>query len=151
MINTMFSERSHQMKPSFIREILKAANQPGMISFAGGLPNSSIFPSKELEQSAKRMFAQNGTKALQYSASEGIVELKEWIQNYYLESYDMKVDLDQILSTNGSQQGLDLISRTFINEGDKVLIEEPGYLGAINCFPANQASLISIPLEKRWC
>ena len=147
MKTSMYSERSLKMKPSFIREILKAANQPGMISFAGGLPNTSLFPAKQMEEATKMVFKEYGDQALQYSATEGIPELKDWIKNYYWNEFQMKVEEDEILITSGSQQGLDLISRTFINRKDKVLIESPGYLGAINCFESNDADLMSIPIE----
>lgn len=146
-MHPLFSKRSATMKPSFIREILKSAGQPGIISFAGGLPNAALFPTEQLQASTEKVFKNYGAKALQYSTSEGIPELKDWIKNYYWQEYQMEISEEEILITSGSQQGLDLVSRSFINPGDKVLIEEPGYLGAINCFKSNEANLIPLPIQ----
>lgn len=146
-MHPLFSKRSANMKPSFIREILKSAGQPGIISFAGGLPNPALFPTEQLQASTEKVFTDYGAKALQYSTSEGIPELKNWIKNYYWQEYQMEISEEEILITSGSQQGLDLIARSFINPGDKVLIEEPGYLGAINCFKSNDANLLAIPIN----
>lgn len=143
----MFSDRSLRMKPSFIREILKAASEPEMISFAGGLPNPNLFPSENISKSTQRVLASKGASSLQYSMSDGLPELKDWVSNYYWDEFEMKIEHDEILITNGAQQGLDLLARTFINSGDKVLIEEPGYLGAMSCFDSADASMIPISIN----
>ncbi|HAU84341.1 MAG TPA: aspartate aminotransferase [Lachnospiraceae bacterium] len=128
-----FAERMNHVSKSFIREILKVTDRPEVISFAGGLPNPKFFPKKEIAEATQKVIETNGDKALQYSTTEGYAPLREYIYNRYYKNIP-NVTLDNILITNGSQQALDLISKVFIEEGDCVLVEKPGYLGAIQCF-----------------
>jgi len=126
-----FAERITSVPRSFIREILKVSIDPEIISFAGGLPNKDYFPVKEIQAAAEKVFATVGADALQYSNSEGLIELRELIAKRYREKKGLDISPRSILITNGSQQGLDLLGKALLNEGDAVLIEEPGYLGAI--------------------
>ncbi len=130
-MNDLFADRIQDVPRSFIREILKVTMDRSMISFAGGLPNREFFPIRELQEATNRVFDENGTDCLQYSNSEGLFELREFIAKRYKSEQNIEVDPEQILITNGSQQALDLIAKVTINEGDPVIIEEPGYLGAI--------------------
>lgn len=125
-----FAKRMNNVKKSFIREILKVTDRPEVISFAGGLPNPKFFPKQEILEATKKVIEANGDKALQYSTTEGFGPLREYIYNRYYKEFP-NVSPDNILITNGSQQALDLVSKVFIDEGDYVLIEKPGYLGAI--------------------
>ena len=127
----IFSDRIHDVPRSFIREILKVSLDPEIISFAGGLPNRKFFPVEQLQKAAVQVFAEQGAQSLQYSNSEGLVELREYIAGRYLKEKNIVVSPDNILITNGSQQALDLIAKVSVNDGDRVVIEEPGYLGAI--------------------
>lgn len=126
-----YAERIVSVPRSFIREILKVSIDPEIISFAGGLPNKEYFPVKEIQAAAEKVFASVGADALQYSNSEGLIELRELIARRYHEKQGLDISPNSILITNGSQQGLDLLAKALLNEGDAVLIEEPGYLGAI--------------------
>lgn len=130
-MKAIFSDRIHDVPRSFIREILKASLDPDVISFAGGLPNREFFPVDKLRHAANTVFEQQGAGCLQYSNSEGLVELRHFIAERYLKQQNIRVSADNILITNGSQQALDLIAKITINDGDQVVIEEPGYLGAI--------------------
>jgi len=130
-MKAVFSDRIHDVPRSFIREILKASLDPGVISFAGGLPNREFFPLEKLQEATQKVFAQQGAGCLQYSNSEGLLELREYIARRYLHEQNIILNPDNILITNGSQQALDLIAKVTINDGDQVIIEEPGYLGAI--------------------
>jgi len=130
-MSDLFADRIQDVPRSFIREILKVTMDRSMISFAGGLPNREFFPIRELQEATNRVFEENGTDCLQYSNSEGLFELREFIAKRYKSEQNIEVDPEQILITNGSQQALDLIAKVTINEGDPVIIEEPGYLGAI--------------------
>ena len=139
-MNTMFSDRISDVPKSFIREILKVAVDPEVISFAGGLPNRELFPLEELKIAANRVFEEEGTSSLQYSNSEGSPALREFIADRYKKKFDISVSTKNILITSGSQQGLDLLGKTFLNEGDDIIIEEPGYLGAIQAFSVYKTS-----------
>lgn len=129
-----FAERMNKVQKSFIREILKVTENPNIISFAGGLPNPLSFPIKEVEEASIKVLNENGSDVLQYSTTEGYRPLREYIAQRYLKRFGLKVDADEILITNGSQQGLDLLGKIFLNKDDNVLIERPGYLGAIQAF-----------------
>ena len=131
MMDGIFADRIHDVPRSFIREILKISNDSSIISFAGGLPNRKYFPVRELEESSVRVFQTKGADCLQYSNSEGLLELREYISARYRTEQGIDIPPERILITNGSQQALDLIAKITLNEGDPVVIEEPGYLGAI--------------------
>lgn len=132
-MNDIFADRITDVPRSFIREILKVALDKSVISFAGGLPNRELFPVKELIESTNRVFDIYGSDAFQYSNSEGYIKLREYIAGNYRKS-GIDVSPENILITNGAQQGLDLIGKALVNEGDGLVIEEPGYLGAIQAF-----------------
>jgi 2-aminoadipate transaminase len=127
----VFADRMSQVPRSFIREILKVSLDPEIISFAGGLPNKEYFPVREIQRAAERVFTSRGADVLQYSNSEGSMELRQHIAERYLRRHGFSIAPEAILITNGSQQGLDLLGKVVLNDGDGVLIEEPGYLGAI--------------------
>ncbi|NJN28000.1 MAG: PLP-dependent aminotransferase family protein [Cyclobacteriaceae bacterium] len=133
-MNNIFSDRISDVPKSFIREILKVAVDKEVISFAGGLPNRTLFPVQELRMATTQVFDKYGPDALQYSNSEGLMALREFIRARYKNKFDLDIPVDEILITSGSQQGLDLLGKTFLNEGDDIIIEEPGYLGAIQAF-----------------
>lgn len=130
----IFSDRIADVPRSFIREILKVAIDPSVISFAGGLPNRDLFPVEALKAATIKVFDNAGRDALQYTNSEGYAGLREWIAQRYRSQQGLDIAVDNILITTGSQQGLDLLGKTLINQGDDVIIEEPGYLGAIQAF-----------------
>ncbi|MFN0118222.1 MAG: PLP-dependent aminotransferase family protein [Elusimicrobiota bacterium] len=128
-----YSQRTEWMKASIIREILKISSKPGIISFAGGLPSSSSFPLVEFEQALIQALRKDGTKALQYTVTEGLFELKEYLC-HWLNQQDIKAEPSQMLLTHGSQQALELLGKIFIDKGQSILVENPTYLGAIQSF-----------------
>lgn len=144
----MFADRITDVPKSFIREILKVAISKEVISFAGGLPNRELFPVEELQKAANQIFEIAGKEILQYSNTEGYLPLRQYIADRYKEKKGLDISPDNILITNGSQQGLDLMAKTFLNEGDKVIIEEPGYLGAIQSFAVYKAKFKPVPLTN---
>jgi 2-aminoadipate transaminase len=133
-MNNIFSDRIADVPRSFIREILKVALDRSVISFAGGLPNRELFPVEELRIAANKVFEVFGSDILQYSESEGFSGLKELISRRYYDKKNLNIPAENILITTGSQQGLDLLGKIMVNDGDDVIIEEPGYLGAIQAF-----------------
>jgi 2-aminoadipate transaminase len=146
MNNKLFANRMGTTHKSFIREILKVTEDPKIISFAGGLPNPKFFPVKEIANASLKVLEENGENVLQYSTTEGYFPLREYIAERYRKKKGLKVDPDEILITNGSQQGLDLIGKIFLDTGDQIVIERPGYLGAIQAFSMYEPLFQSIPL-----
>jgi len=142
-----FSERMEHIPKSFIREILKITAQPDVISFAGGLPNPLSFPVEQIQQAAMHVLKQDGKNVLQYAPSEGYLPLRKWIAERY-QKRGLTVQPEEILITNGSQQGLDLLGKILINSDDSILVERPSYLGAIQAFSAYQPMFHSIPLKN---
>ena len=145
-MRNLMAKRMQFVKPSFIREILKVTQDPTVISFAGGLPSPELFAVEPMAQAAAKVFRQDGRSALQYSTTLGHEPLRQWIAAYMGRRYGLAVDADQILITSGSQQGLDLIGKVFVNPYDPVVIEEPGYLGAIQTLALCEARIYSVPL-----
>ncbi len=146
-MESMFSDRISDVPRSFIREILKIAIDKSIISFAGGLPNRNLFPVEELKTATNKLFDKSGKDILQYSESEGYLGLREWISARYREKKGIVFNPNNILITSGSQQGLDLLAKIFLNEGDGIIIEKPGYLGAIQAFSLYKSRFFQIPLE----
>lgn len=141
-----FAERMGQMKKSFVRELLKVAQDPSFISFAGGLPNPDTFPLEAVQIATDRVLSERGRKVLQYGISSGHPLLREWIANRYRQKYGMDVTADNILITNGSQQALDLIAKVMLDVGDKVVVEAPSYMGGIHALRLYQPTFASVPL-----
>lgn len=135
------------MSASIIREILKVSSRPNVISFAGGLPAPETFPLKQFDECVRAALKTNGTKALQYTLTEGFRPLKECLSRW-LKLHGIKTSPDQMLLTHGSQQGLDLIGKIFLNPGDSILVEDPTYLGAIQCFNTYQTKYITVPIDR---
>ncbi|OHD57613.1 MAG: hypothetical protein A2Y33_06145 [Spirochaetes bacterium GWF1_51_8] len=145
----MFSKSSNNMKSSEIRELLKLLNSPEMISFAGGLPNPDAFPIEKLKPVMDHVMASHARDALQYGTTEGHNKLRDVIARGMGEHYGAPQQMSNILITNGSQQGLNLISKVFLNPGDKVLTGNPTYLGAIMAFVAHEASISAVTIDEQ--
>ncbi|EHJ49000.1 putative transcriptional regulator, GntR family [Solidesulfovibrio carbinoliphilus subsp. oakridgensis] len=141
-----FAKRMSQVRRSFIREILKVTADPSIISFAGGLPKPDLFPTGPMADAAARVLAENGPAALQYSVTEGEPALREWIAARYKAKKNLDIDPAHILVTNGSQQSLDLLGKVFLDPGDLVGVELPGYIGAIQAFSIFEPAFAGVPL-----
>ncbi len=145
-MNPLFAERTKAARRSVIRELLKLTEQPNIISFAGGLPDPHTFPREFLAQAAADEILNNPGKTLQYTTTEGKLPLREALSRWFAED-GMRYSPDQIVVTSASQQGLDLVAKTFIDPGDAVFVGLPTYIGAIQAFQAFQAKLVGVPLE----
>ena len=146
-MDQLFADRIQDVPRSFIREILSLALQADVISFAGGLPNRLLFPVDEIKEVTQQVLAESGAEVLQYGASEGDPGLRKWISRRYQEKQGLDIPPEHILITSGSQQGLDLLGKVLINAGDPVLIESPGYLGAIQAFSVYRAQFHGVELN----
>lgn len=127
------ARRTERMNPSAIREILKLAERPGVLSLAGGLPSPDGFPVEALREASARVLRDTPREALQYAASEGYGPLREWVAAR-LANDGVVVEPGQVLVTTGSQQGLDLVGKLLIDAGSAVAVETPTYLGALQAF-----------------
>jgi DNA-binding transcriptional MocR family regulator len=146
-MTTRFAKRMEVLKASEIREILKVTQRPEVISFAGGLPAPELFPVKTLAAATQKVFEEEGTKALQYSTTEGHAPLRRKIAERMRTTWDTHVAPEQILVTSGSQQGLDLTGKLLLDEGDVVLCESPTYLGAISSWNVMRPRWVEVPTD----
>jgi 2-aminoadipate transaminase len=143
-----YAQRTQKMASSAIRELLKITEAPDIISFAGGLPAPEVFPVEAFGKACERVLRDFGSKALQYSTTEGYLPLREMIARH-TRRYGIKINPDNILITTGSQQALDLLGKIFINPGDRILVEEPTYLGAIQAWKAYGAEFVPVPVDEQ--
>ena len=141
-----FAGRMADMPPSAVREILKVAERPDILSFAGGLPAPELFPVDAIAAAHAETLLRHGASSLQYSTTEGYGPLRDWIAERMRER-GIPARADQLLITSGSQQGIDLAARVFLDPGDVVLVESPTYLAAIQAFAAYQVRLVPVPSD----
>ena len=139
----VLAERAALMNPSVIREILKITERAGIISFAGGLPSPKTFPVAEFADACAKVLRDDAPAALQYAASEGLGPLREMVA----QRLPWKVDPAQVLITTGSQQGLDLFGKILIDQGARVLVETPTYLGALQAFAPMQPRIVGVACD----
>ena len=142
-----YAERTKRMKSSAIRELLKLTEQPDVISFAGGLPSPDVFPVKEIEAACVKVLREQGAQALQYGSTEGYLPLREMITRHTIR-YNLPVTSDNILITSGSQQALDLLGKILLNHGDRVVVESPTYMGALQAWNAYGAEYVSVRCDE---
>jgi 2-aminoadipate transaminase len=153
MTQWTLAARAERMNPSVIREILKVTEKPGIISFAGGLPSPKTFPIAAFAQACATVLEREGQAALQYAASEGFPALRAFVaQQLSRQSaaagVAWDVDPDQVLITTGSQQALDLIAKILIDQGSRVLVETPTYLGALQAFTPMEPQFVSVASDE---
>lgn len=141
-----YAERMNYIKASEIRELLKLTQKAGVISFGGGFPAPELFPVEELKKVSQIVLNENGPAALQYGPTEGYEPLRRKIVDR-MKKLCIDIDADNVLITNGSQQGLDFAARVFINPGDSIIIESPSYLGAINAFRAYEPNFVEVETD----
>ena len=145
-IQWQFSERAQQLQSSVIREILKVTVRPDVISFAGGLPSPETFPVERMRAAFDTVLSNQGKVALQYGPSDGYAPLREWVADS-LSTDGAKILPEQVLMVSGSQQGLDLLAKVLVDEGSKVLVETPSYLGALQAFSVYRPEFVSVPTD----
>jgi 2-aminoadipate transaminase len=145
-IQWQFSQRAEQLQSSAIREILKITMRPEIISFAGGLPSPLTFPVERMREAYDAVLSRAGKVALQYGPSDGYAPLREWIADS-LSTSDCRIVPEQVLMLSGSQQGLDLLGKVLVDEGSKVLVETPSYLGALQAFSVYRPEFVSVATD----
>ena len=146
-IKWQFSQRAEQLQSSVIREILKVTMRPDIISFAGGLPSPATFPVEHMKAAFDKVLSEQGKIALQYGPTDGYAPLREWIAQS-LSIDGVTISPDQVLMVSGSQQALDLLGKVLIEDGSKVLVETPSYLGALQAFSVYRPKFVSVPTDE---
>ncbi|MEI7537351.1 MAG: PLP-dependent aminotransferase family protein [Comamonadaceae bacterium] len=148
-----FAERLNAIETSAIRELFKLLGKPGIISFAGGFPDPALFDAEGIRMSADAVLSNNPGPVLQYGATEGYQPLREAVSGFYANkggagsAFNVTVKPDGLIVTTGSQQALDLIGKTMISPGDKVIVEAPTFLATIQCFRLYGADIIGAPID----
>ena len=143
----LYSDNARKMRSSEIRRLLEISQQPGVISFGGGLPNPNAFPTKEIKEIVDKLLEENGGRALQYGPTAGLREFRELLVEF-IKQDGIHAEMENILTTVGSQQALDIVGKIFLNEGDVVIVGLPTYLGGINAFLAYGAKMVGVPLDE---
>ncbi|HET6275269.1 MAG TPA: PLP-dependent aminotransferase family protein [Candidatus Cybelea sp.] len=143
-----FAQRTAHLRASTIREMLKVTQQPDIISFGGGLPAPELFPTTAIADATRTVMERLGPAALQYSVTEGIPEMRTWVAQRLARRFGRSFDAESVTIVNGSQQGLDLIGKIFLDPGDHVVLEDPSYLGAIQAFDAYQTRYLTVDTDE---
>jgi len=144
--DNLFSERVRDLEASEVRELLKLTSRPEVISLAGGLPNPKTFPMEDIFRISQSVLLNSGEDALQYNTTEGYIELRKFLAARE-RSVCVQATEDNILITSGSQQGIELVAKTFLNPGDTVIVESPTYLGGLSAFKLYEAKFKCVPME----
>jgi 2-aminoadipate transaminase len=147
-VKSRFSVAARRMSRSVIRELLKLANKPELISFAGGLPYPGTFPDRELASICERILGVNAQAALQYSATEGLTSFRDLLVEFVSER-GLSASREELIITTASQQSLDLVGKIFVDRGDTVVTENPSYLGAISAFRAYGVRFLPVDMDDQ--
>lgn len=148
MTKYQFSKRVPADGTDAVGAILKAAADPKIISFAGGLPAPELFPVTEMKSAVDQAFDMHGRELMQYGAAKGVTALREIIVNYVKDKENVTASLDNVLVTTGSEQVLDLVGKAFLDEGDTVLVEQPTYLCAVDVFKSFGANFVGVEMDE---
>lgn len=144
-----FAARTRGLRSSAIRDLLKLTEMSGMLSLAGGLPTPDSFPLPELRREADRLLGEYGPRVVQYSATDGVLELRQWIAAEYSTVLGRQIGVEgEIIVTHGSQQALDLLAKVLVDPGDVVVSESPAYLGAVQAIELFEPRFEVIPGDE---
>ncbi|MDE6125154.1 MAG: PLP-dependent aminotransferase family protein [Eubacterium sp.] len=141
------SKKYANLKPSAVREILKATSQPGMIAFAGGSPAVEAFPCEEVQLLSNKILSENPVAALVYGVSEGYDPLRNHVKQWLKERENVGSEDDVVLITSGGTQVMDIATRVLTSEGEAVICEDPSFIGSLNCFRSHGCELVGVPID----
>jgi 2-aminoadipate transaminase len=142
-----FATRLSRAPESFLDELFRVSADPSIISFAGGLPSTALIDTKGIARATESVLEDDACAALQYTTTDGYLPLREYIAERYRTRLGIRATAEEIQIVNGSQQCLDLFAKIFLNPGDHVGIERPGYLGAIEAFSLYEPFISAVPLK----
>lgn len=149
MTKYKFANRMERMVSTEIRDLLKWIADPTLLSFAGGLPAAELFPVSEIANVAHEVVEREGRTILQYGSVVGSLPLREKIAKRMGDKFGTKAVANDIMVVSGSQQGLDLVGKVFLNPGDIVLVESPTYMGMLNAFDQYEVSYVEVPTDDQ--
>ncbi|MCC8016716.1 MAG: PLP-dependent aminotransferase family protein [Clostridiales bacterium] len=141
------SQKFKNLKPSAVREILKATGAPGMIAFAGGSPAVEAFPCDEVKKVTAEILDDDPVSALVYGVSEGYEPLRNTVKNWLKKRENIGTDNDSVIITSGGTQVMDITTRILTSQGDTVICEEPSFIGSLNCFRSHGCRLAGVPID----
>ena len=147
MMNYPFSNKVLALKPNAIREILKSASDPDVISLSAGNPAPDAFPVEAIREISERILRENPIGALQYGVSEGYQPLRDTLKEYLKNKHNIGTEDDELIIVSGAQQVMDIAAKTFLNEGDVLLCEAPSFVGALNTFRSYNTELVGVTVE----
>lgn len=142
-----FSDKVLALKPNAIREILKSASDPGVISLSAGNPAPDAFPIEAISEISARILRDNPIGVLQYGVSEGYQPLRDTLKQYLKTKHNIGGENDELIIVSGAQQVMDIAAKTFLNEGDVLICEAPSFVGALNTFRSYNAELVGVPID----
>ena len=142
-----FSDKVLALKPNAIREILKSASDPGVISLSAGNPAPDAFPIEAISEISARLLRDNPIGVLQYGVSEGYQPLRDTLKQYLKTKHNIGGENDELIIVSGAQQVMDIAAKTFLNEGDVLICEAPSFVGALNTFRSYNAELVGVPVD----
>lgn len=145
-VSSLLANRVTHLKASAIREIFKMVGRSDVISFAGGIPSPEVFPKEEFAKISSDILAKNGNSALVYGITEGYAPLIEIVKNIN-KKVGVGKDIDQTIITTGAQQATDLVTRSLVNDGEGIIVEEPSFIGSLNSFRSYNAKLFGAPMK----
>lgn len=143
-----YAKRLNRLEDKSLLNAFQLVEDKDMISFSAGFPSSETYPVDAIRESMDRVLKSNGKEALSYCSTSGYLGLRKIMQERMAKKFGLHYDVDEIIITSGSQQGLDMSGMLFVNEGDVVIFELPSYLGAVNALRAYEAELVSVPTDK---
>ena len=142
-----FSDKVLALKPNAIREILKSASDPGVISLSAGNPAPDAFPVDAIREISERILRENPIGVLQYGVSEGYQPLRDTLKSYLKDKHNIGTEDDELIIVSGAQQVMDIAAKSFLNEGDVLICEAPSFVGALNTFRSYNAELVGVPVD----
>src|SRR5215471_12755010 len=144
---SLYAKRTHRMRRSAIRELLKVTRRPEVISFAGGLPAAELFPIPQVKAAVDAVLQSLGGKSLQYGETEGVPELREWVARHFSRN-GVEITAENVLITTGAQQALDLVGRVFLDENDCAVVENPTYLALLSAWRPYVGEFLAVPSDE---
>jgi 2-aminoadipate transaminase len=142
----LYARRVQGLRSSAARDLMAMLSRPGIISLAGGFPDTRAFGGEALKEIAGAV-AGDSARALQYGPTGGLEEIKDIIVDV-MAAENTRAHQEDIFLTTGAQQGLDLIGRVFLDEGDGVVCEAPTYVGALNAFSSYRPRILHVPMDR---
>jgi len=142
-----FADRLNNVETSAIRELFKLLGKPGIISFAGGFPDSAMFDVEGIREASALALSKEPGAALQYGATEGYNPLREQLALFMAAKGVKNINAEGLIVTTGSQQALDLVAKTLLNPEDIALVEAPTFLATIQCFRLYGPKVLGVPID----